>query len=347
MSPQRTVKYIGVRINNLPPLPAAPPIQRTLLAWYAAEGRDLPWRHTRDPYAILVSEIMLQQTQVERVLPKYHSFLVAFPTFAALAEAPTDAVIRAWSPLGYNQRAVRLQGIARAVTDQHAGQMPTSLDGLLALPGIGRYTAGAIACFSLGQCVATVDTNIRRVLTRVFIGDLSDEAAATQKAEVALHLAETVLPATAEDAYNWNQALMDLGATICLARVPACDRCPLASQCRTFAQMRQQTLFPTGAALATLQAQRIAEAPAAYPVKKVRPAQPFKTSNRYFRGRVVAALSALPAGTALDLAVLGAQIKSDSAPTDADWLRGVVAGLVRDSLAAWADAEQTQVMLPR
>ena len=289
---------------------------------------------------------MLQQTQVDRVLPKYQAFLLAFPTFADLAVASTEAVIRAWVPLGYNQRAVRLQGIARAIMTQHAGQMPTTIEDLLALPGVGRYTAGAIACFALGQAVAMVDTNIRRVLTRIFIGDLSPVAASTAKAEIALALAESVLPLTAEDAYTWNQALMDLGATICIARTPACERCPLADQCRTFAQMQQQTLFPTGAVLHELQARHIAEAPAPYVVKKSKPIQPFKTSNRYFRGRVVATLRDLPTSSTLDLATLGPQVKPDYTSDNADWLHGVVAGLVRDGLAKWVDATQMRVALP-
>ena len=340
-------KCIGVKNISMPPIPAPRPIWDALLAWYAAQGRDLPWRHTRDPYAILVAEIMLQQTQVERVLPKYQAFLLAFPTFADLAAAPTEAVIRAWVPLGYNQRAVRLQGIARAITTQHAGHMPTTIDGLLTLPGVGRYTAGAIACFALGQAVATVDTNIRRVLTRIFIGDLSAAAASTAKADIALALAESVLPPTAEEAYAWNQALMDLGATVCVARTPACERCPLAAQCHTFAQLQHYTLFPTGAILHMLQTRQIAENPAPYAVKKATPPQPFKTSNRYFRGRVVAALHDLPALAALDLATLGPLVKPEFTSNDVDWLRGVIGGLVRDGLAIWVDAHQTQVALPR
>jgi A/G-specific adenine glycosylase len=341
------VKSIGVKVS-LPPITPAP-VWDALLAWYAQQGRDLPWRQTRDPYAILVSEIMLQQTQVDRVLPKYYAFLAAFPTFAELAAAPTDAVIRAWAPLGYNQRAVRLQAIARAVMNEHDGQMPNTLEGLLALPGIGRYTAGAIACFAHGQAVATVDTNIRRVLTRIFIGDLSAEAAATEKAEVALALAEAALPPEADHAYAWNQALMDLGATTCLARVPACERCPLTALCRTYAQMSEHTLFPSGTALRELQeAQRVAEATAPYTAKRPRAAtQPFKESNRYFRGRVVDALRALPAGASLSLAALGPQVRPDYQDDEEAWLRRTVTGLVRDGLAQWADDAQTQVTLPR
>src|SRR5262249_19749772 len=139
-----------------------------LLTWYARQGRDLPWRQTSDPYHILVSEMMLQQTQVERVLPKYREFLARFPTLNALAEASTAEVIRAWAPLGYNMRAVRLQAIARQVVADYGGRLPADEADLLKLKGVGRYTAGALACFAFRQQTPTVDTNIRRVLQRLF-----------------------------------------------------------------------------------------------------------------------------------------------------------------------------------
>ena len=195
---------------------------RALLAWYAADGRAaLPWRHTRDPYAVLVSEVMLQQTQVERVLPKYRAFLEQFPSLADLAAAPVAEVIRAWAGLGYNMRAVRLHEIACQAVERYGGTLPGSLDELLQLKGIGRYTAGAVACFAFGLPVATVDTNIRRVLWRVFRGVEpavwpADSAFQRQMLEVA----DWALPP--DHAYDWQQALMDLGATVCLARRPLC-----------------------------------------------------------------------------------------------------------------------------
>src|SRR3989440_8325588 len=172
----------------------------SLLQWYAVERRDLPWRSTDDPYAILVSEIMLQQTQVERVLPKYRQFLTAFPTLADLAAAPTADVISVWVPLGYNSRAVRLQSIARQVIAEYEGRIPDTIDELLRLKGIGRYTAGAIACFAYRKQVATVDTNIRRVLQRIFFG-LELTSPLLKDAEM-LTLAERVLPEG--HAYDWN-----------------------------------------------------------------------------------------------------------------------------------------------
>src|SRR5216683_6868630 len=186
--------------NSLPSFlslqPAADQIARVhseLLHWYAAEQRDLPWRSTHDPYAILVSEMMLQQTQVQRVLPKYEQFLAAFPTLADLAAASTAEVISVWVPLGYNRRAVSLQSIARQVMAEYDGRIPESIDELLKLKGVGRYTAGAIACFAYRKQVATVDTNIRRVLQRFFLG-LEHPTPKLNDVQ-ALALAERVLPA--------------------------------------------------------------------------------------------------------------------------------------------------------
>jgi A/G-specific adenine glycosylase len=194
-------------------------VQTALLDWYAREARDLPWRHTRDPYAVLVAEVMLQQTQVDRVIPKWHAWLSRFPTLADLAQASRADAIRAWQGLGYNLRAVRLHTIARQAMTDFGGELPRSIDDLMRLKGIGRYTAGAIACFAFEQPVAMVDTNVRRVLGRVF---------GVPEPEVN-RLAERVLPQAA--AYAWGQALMDLGATLCRPRRPRCLVCPVLSQC--------------------------------------------------------------------------------------------------------------------
>src|SRR5262249_37935652 len=241
--------------------------QNRLLSWYEREQRDLPWRSTSDPYAILVSEIMLQQTQVDRVLPKYQQFLTAFPTLAALAAAPTAEVISVWVPLGYNTRAVRLQSIARQVIAEYDGRIPDTIDDLLKLKGIGRYTAGAIACFAYRRQVATVDTNIRRVLHRIFLG-LEYPKPKISEAEM-LALAEQILPEN--EAYNWNQALMDLGATICTGNNPQCIDCPLQTNCAAYTEMSQQSLFPSGAVLRQLR--KVAEKKATYQT------QPFTSTN--------------------------------------------------------------------
>jgi A/G-specific adenine glycosylase len=337
-------------------------VWRALLAWYATAGRThLPWRETRDPYAILVSEVMLQQTQVERVLPKYREFLARFPTFAALAAEPAGEAIKAWAGLGYNQRAVRLHGIARQVVEEFSGQLPNTLEGLKALKGIGRYTAGAVACFAFGLPVATVDTNIRRVLWRVFRGvEQLPWPGGETAARMYLELAEWALPR--DQIYDWQQALMDLGAQVCLARKPLCEKCPLREHCVAYAETAQVTLFPSGEALARLRderaasedhppTRRVAESGAPYGVAQLPKRQaatvPFEQTSRYFRGRIVDALRELPPGAALPLAALGPRIKPDYSDADLPWLRKLAQGLARDGLARLqgADAEEA-IALP-
>jgi A/G-specific adenine glycosylase len=188
-------------------------VREALLAWYGSHGRDLPWRRTRDPYAILVSETMLQQTQVARVLPYYRAWLARWPTVESLAAAPAEDVIRAWQGLGYNRRAVSLHRAARSIA---AGGWPADLT---TLPGVGRYTADAVACFASGADVLPQDVNVRRVIERTG-GHFGPDCA---------------------------QALMDLGATVCLARVPRCTFCPLAPACpsrgRRYPPLRRRPRF--------------------------------------------------------------------------------------------------------
>ena len=231
-------------------------VQAGLLDWYAAHKRDLPWRRTRDPYAILVAEVMLQQTQVDRVIPKWLAWLARFPTLQALAAATRADAIRAWQGLGYNVRAVRLHAIACQCVRDFDGQLPRTVDELLRLKGVGRYTAGAVACFAYEQPVAMVDTNIRRVLSRVF----------AVEPEAAERVAHSVVPP--ERAYEWNQGLMDVGATLCRTREPLCLVCPLRDDCggpRSASRVRRSQ----GA---------------------------FRQSRRYYRGRLLDALRAEPAG---------------------------------------------------
>src|SRR5436305_3506519 len=300
-------------------------VHSSLLRWYAAEQRDLPWRSTDDAYAILVSEIMLQQTQVERVLPKYQQFLSAFPTLADLAAASTAEVISVWVPLGYNRRAVSLQSIARQVMVEYEGRIPESIDELLKLKGVGRYTAGAIACFAYRKQVATVDTNIRRVLYRILIGLEPTEVKINDAAMLAL--AEQVLPEG--EAYNWNQALMDMGATICTSSNPQCTHCPLQETCRAYAEMSQYSLFPSGIVLKQLR--KVAEKKPKYR------SQPFTSTNRYFRGRIVDTLRSLPPQQRMQLHALGPQIKQDFCADDLPWLTQIINGLVKDGLADYTE----------
>jgi A/G-specific adenine glycosylase len=213
-----------------PTRPAASTVtrfRRGLLAWYRRHGRDLPWRRTRDPYRVLVSEIMLQQTQVERVLPKYRQFLDHYPTLESLAAAPVSDVRALWYPLGYNIRPVRLHAIACEAVAAYGGRLPDSAERLRRLPGVGRYTAGAILSFAYGRDAAVLDTNVRRVLTRVFLGP---RRARRMRGEKALwELAESLVPRGRS--YDFNQALMDFGATWCTPRAPRCRECPMCRFC--------------------------------------------------------------------------------------------------------------------
>jgi A/G-specific adenine glycosylase len=251
-----------------------------ILAWYAAVRRDLPWRRTRDPYRILVSEVMLQQTQVSRVVPYYEAFLARFPDVAALAVAATADVLRAWSGLGYNRRALALQGAARVVARDG---WPSDAAGLRTLPGVGPYTAAAVASFAFGEQVAAVDTNVRRVIERL------DRR--VRPAAAVARRAEAIVPAGR--AADWNQALMELGATVCGARSPSCPACP-ASSCRSRGR-----------------------APLAPAPGRRAPAVRFEETDRYVRGRVVASLATgdgLPEGI------------------EHERLERALAGLVRDGL---------------
>jgi A/G-specific adenine glycosylase len=189
-----------------------------VLSWYRRSGRDLPWRRTRDPYHVLVSEVMLQQTQVSRVLPAYRRFLTRFPTLRALSRAPLGDVLREWSGLGYNRRARDLHRIARS----HESALPRTVAGLDALPGVGAYTASAVACFALGETTAFADTNIRRVLGRALLGRTATDAEA---------IALDARLGSRRSSARWHHALMDIGATICTARRPRCDVCPLRAVC--------------------------------------------------------------------------------------------------------------------
>ena len=243
-------------------------VHAKLLEWYAANARDLPWRRTRDPYAILVAEIMLQQTQVDRVIPKWQAWLERFPTLVDLARASRADAIRAWQGLGYNLRAVRLHAIASQVAAEYGGELPREVGALRRLKGIGRYTAGAVACFAYDQPVAMVDTNVRRVLSRVF--GWPPSAVEAQ--------ADGVVPPA--DAYAWNQALMDLGATLCRARQPLCLVCPLVGDCGG-------PRAPESSARST--------------------AGQFNGSRRYHRGRIIQSLRELPAGESMLVSELGAR----------------------------------------
>ncbi len=206
-----------------------PTYAEPILTWYAANARDLPWRRPdASPWAVLVSEIMLQQTPVVRVLPAYASWLARWPTPAALAAEPPGEAVRAWDRLGYPRRALNLHASARAIVERHGGAVPADYDELRALPGVGAYTAAAVASFAYGRRHAILDTNVRRVLARLVTGVQYPPKAQTS---AELKLAESLLPLEPSEAATWGVAVMELGALVCTARSPRCADCPVATDC--------------------------------------------------------------------------------------------------------------------
>jgi len=203
--------------------------RRRLTAWFRRQGRDLPWRRTRDPYAILVSEFMLQQTQVQRVTEYYARFLARYPTIDVLAAAAATEVREAWEGLGYYRRAANLHRLARTVVAEHGGRVPDDPAALARLPGVGPYTAGAVATFAFEQAHPAVDTNVARVIRRVFHPRSRGAAGERRVWETA----RALQPRAGKAAWTFNQAVMELGALICTARVARCGDCPVRAGCRT------------------------------------------------------------------------------------------------------------------
>ncbi len=251
-----------------------------LLAWYKIHGRaHLPWRATRDPYRIVVSETMLQQTQVDRVIPLYAAFVERFPDFAALAAAESGDVVRMWRGLGYNSRAMRLHALARAVVAKHHGMLPRDPDVLRTLPGIGPYTLAAVRAFAFEDDDAAVDVNLRRVVHRVEFG--LEHPPLASNAQLDARARAAVPPGAAHD---WNSAMMDLGATICTARAARCLVCPLRDAC----------------AAAPIDPRELADRARLHAKKK--PPQssiPFEQTTRFLRGRVIDRLRDVPRGMLL------------------------------------------------
>ena len=201
---------------------------RRLFAWWARAARDLPWRRTRDPYRVLVSEFMLQQTQVARVAEYYPRFLERFPDLETLARSRPRAVREAWDGLGYYARASNLHSLARVVSRDHGGKLPDVAEELVKLPGVGPYTAGAVASFAYEKPVPAVDTNVARVLRRAF----GNVERGMRNAEL-WRLASMLVPKNGKRAWKFNQAVMELGALVCVARKPRCPECPVRPVCRT------------------------------------------------------------------------------------------------------------------
>lgn len=297
----------GVRTAPMPrpktPISArAKRVKDGLLAWYRTNGRaTLPWRATRDPYRVLVSELMLQQTQVSRVIPKYRAFLKRFPTVHALARATPSDVLRAWQGLGYNSRALRFHELAKRVSADN-GQFPRTREELRALPGIGPYTAGAMMIFAYDTPDLSVDVNVRRVLARTLL-----PATASVDASAIDALALTMICASGQP-HDWHSALMDLGATVCTARNPACAACPLRTAC-------------------------INKGPRPEELAAIKKTQsiPFVGSNRWWRGRILRAILKRPAKE--DALVRAVLERSPSAPEE-DAFRIALNGLLADRIAA-------------
>lgn len=210
-------------MSSLPtPGPGVSRRQEALLSWWARSGRhDLPWRHTRDPWAVVVSELMLQQTQVARVVPRFHAFMARFPDAATCAAATPGDVVRMWSGLGYNRRALHLHQLAVACVERHGGSLPADLGSLLALPGVGPYTARAVLVFAFEHDLGVVDSNVGRVLARWEGRSLTSPEAQA--------LADAAVPS--DEGWAWSQALFDLGSAVCLRRAPRCGACSVVDDC--------------------------------------------------------------------------------------------------------------------
>jgi A/G-specific adenine glycosylase len=276
-----------------------------LLAWGESVRRDLPWRRTRDPWRILVSELMLQQTQVVRVVPRYEAFLEQFPTPAACAAAPVAEVLRAWEGLGYNRRALNLHRAAVQITEEHGGRLPDALAALLALPGIGPYTARAVLTFAFERHHGVLDTNAARFLSRAVAG----RRLAPREAQ---DLADELVPLGR--GWEWNQAVLDLGATVCTKRSPSCGACPLATSCAWATAGWHEPDPADGSAGTSARQSR------------------FAGSDRQGRGRLVQALRTGP----IEVVRL-----ADAAgwPEDPDRAQRVAEGLVSEGLAEIVDGQ--------
>lgn len=270
------------------PAIAASALHEPILSWYAREARDLPWREPgTSPWAVLVSEVMLQQTSVKRVEPIWRQWMARWPTPDSLAEsAPGDAV-HAWDRLGYPRRALRLHAAAVAIVQHHDGFVPDTVRDLLALPGVGTYTAAAVSAFAFGQRTTVVDTNVRRVFARVVDG-VAQATPSLTRAE--MDLATALLPEAAGDARTWNVAVMELGAVVCLARSPRCQDCPVQDLCAWQQAGRPAYEGPT------------------------RRSQPWHGTDRQCRGAILAALRA--SGEPVTAGAVNAAWSADDAQRD-------------------------------
>jgi A/G-specific adenine glycosylase len=287
-------------------------IQRHLLRWYARHGRAaLPWRTSRSPYRTVVSEFMLAQTQVDRVVAKFEAFVERFPGFASLSRASTADVVRQWKGLGYNSRAVRLHLLAQEVVERYGGALPSGRAELRLLAGIGAYTAAAVRAFAFDLDDAPIDTNVRRIVQRIAFGVEYPRSAPPREID---DRARRLAPQGR--AHDWNSALMDLGAAICTARAPKCPRCPLRIEC----------------AAAPIDATHLEDLREAAARRSPGTAIPFERTARYARGRIVDRLRDLPPGRRISLLDLHRDLAPVISGRTIDDVRSFVAALDRDGV---------------
>jgi A/G-specific adenine glycosylase len=291
-----------------------PAMRRALLRWHRRHAQPAPWRESRDAYHALVAAVMAQQTQMSRVIPKYTEFIDAFPTVHALAAASPSDVLRAWASLGYNMRALRLHRAARRIVEE--GAFPRSAAELEEIDGVGPFTAAIISSFAFGEPVVAVDTNVCRIIERL-TGRANGETQAIGAALISRRAPG-----------RWNQAMMDLGALVCMARSPKCDQCPIANWCRTGRHsLREEGRRAADAASSDGTPARAAESRATYRVEA-----PFKHSRRYYRGRIVEVLRALPAGRSVRADSLFARVRQAECWPSEESLGEIVKSLERDGL---------------
>ena len=277
---------------------------RKLLRWYGRQGRDLPWRSDSNPYHILVSEIMLQQTQAARVKEKFPLWLQRYPTVRALARSTPGSVLRAWQGMGYNRRALQLHSCARQLVERFHGNVPDDYNALRSLPGIGPYTANALLCFAFNHRVAVVDVNVRRVLSRVF-RRLHSESDRLEEKQVE-ELSDAHMPRRTYR--RWPQALMDLGALVCTARSPQCRECPVRDECASC-----DILQPSSRTIAS---------------------EPRTVPRRIHRGRIV---EFLRRQYQVSFSDLGKHVKQDFSHADHEWLMNILKSLFDDHMIAIAN----------
>lgn len=299
----------------LPPHFPTAQVVRTIIDWYGDHARDLPWRNPGvSPYAVMVCEVMSQQTPISRVLPKWQAWLEKWPTVVDLAEADTADVLSLWQGLGYPRRALNLQRAAREIVEHHGGDVPRDPTVLRSLPGVGDYTAGAIAAFAYGVRTPVIDTNVRRVLARV-VGGVELPGAATR--QIDYERAVALLPGEANEAARWSIAVMEFGSLVCTSRDPSCTLCPISSAC----------------------AWHLAGAPEGAEAR--RPRQPWEGTDRQLRGRVMALLcDSRDSGRKFVSKETALKVALDS-NGDRTRAQSVLAGLAKDGLIVMTEASVT------